>query len=1337
MKKRFALSLAAVLMLLTAAYGQVVNATLGGTVSDPSGAFIARVTVTATNVNTGIMTTALTNEAGSYTFPSLQPGTYTVSATAPGFETLTYNNVQLGQTQQVRLNFPLQVATGNQTVQVTAEADTALATTSASVGGVLAEKDILTQPLASRNVLDMVALTPGVITVPGVFVATTLNFAGVQQNQVNTTRDGMITNDGRYANGAYSGIFTSPDMVEEVRVSTNQIDPSLGRGAAQVQMRTRSGSNEFHGAAFWTNNNSAFNANTYFGNLQGQPISYANRNQFGGRVGGPIKKNKAFFFFLTDDQRYLTYQQNVATVLTQQARQGIFRYLTTGSVGGGPRTNGNAFSATPSVDLNGNVLAADPRTGAPLYLNSANLFAAGGPNFSAIDPVWVQSQYLSKYMPLPNNYTVGDGLNTAGYQWRQPLNGVDGATGQSPNTNRNNYTFRFDYQINDAQKVNFVMTKEHDWGVTGQTGIPDYPAGYFGDVQRRPSFYSAAYTWTIKPTLLNEFRFGHKVDTWQGTSPLDKGCCTGGPSTENKGLDAGALAARASYPQVNGSFLYTQMGALNGVGACPSPANANYCLGLYAGMNVSSPRITVSPFWQIGDSLSWIHGSHSLQFGFEIDRTSSQSANSGGIQTTRPFVTLGSAAVTPPITPTTFAGMSASDVVVARNLLANLAGSVASVQEQYWVNSPTATNWISYLDDFLFYRTNHENAWSAYAKDTWKVNQNLTVNLGLRYDFFGAPYMDQGLAGRPNGGQSGLFGISGTSFATAMWNPYAHGGALTTAQFVGPNSPNPGLGVYDNYWKAIGPSIGIAYQLPWFKRTTVIRAGYGINYVGNVDFLTVNTGIGNFPGQTLNTTYTPSSLVTLSNIGSAGAVPVTTNGAQPFAPVPLTNRASNIYGYADHLRTPYIQSYNFSIQRELTSTLTVDFNYIGNKGTELYTNQQLNDTNIFENGILNAFNITRAGGTAPLFDQMLNGITIPGVGTVNGTTLTGSQALRQFSTTATMIANGSVGALANFLNTSSIGTNQNGGLLRKNGFPENFIVVNPQFAQVFLIDNNGNSTYNAFQAHIAKRLTHGLTGQFSYTFSKTLGDTPLGGGLGSYRDQRNFHLSKGLLNIDRPQLFQWNLSYDLPIGSKRALLGNAPKWVDTVVGGWTIASSFQWQSGVPLSVLATGVQSLSNLTTNTANLVGKLPDMQVQKTPSGPVLYFTGVSSQAAPLPSTVDPSLKGAYTNFQVVNSSGQPILVNPDPGTTGNTAYNLPGLRGPSLMGFNATASKIFRVTESKTITLRADAINLLNTPQWGYSPTSGAIGITTNINSPLFGRITSASGNRMITFYARFDF
>ncbi len=1311
-----------------------VTAQVGGTVFDPSGAAIPNVTVTATNVNTGVVNKGPTNQAGAYQFLTLSPGTYTLSAEAPGFQTQTYNNVTLTENQQVRLNFTLQVAGGAQTVEVQAEADTTIATTTASVGGQLTEKDVLNQPMASRNVLDLLALTPGVVTAQGVFVANTLNFAGVQQNQVNTTRDGLITNDGRYANGAYSGVFTSPDMVQEINVSTNQVDPALGRGSAQVQMITRSGTNEFHGAAFWTNNNSAFNANNYFSNLQGQPNSYANRNQFGGRIGGPIKKNKMFFFFLTDDQRYLTKVNDVALVLTPTARQGIYRYLTTGGPGGGARTNGNAFSPTPSVDLNGNVLTS--AGGQPLYLNSVNLLAAGGPNFGAIDPVWF-GPYMSKYMPLPNNYTIGDGLNTAGYQWQIPENGVDGATGQSPNTNRNNYTIRWDYQINARNKVNFVMSKEKDWGVTGQTGIPDYPTGYFGDVQRHPSFYSAGWDFIITPSILNQFRFGHKTDTWQGTSGLDLGCCTGGPSSENSGLAKSAEAARASFPQVNGSFLYIQPGSFStvnlGTGAT-SPTVAPGNLGIYADMNVSSPRLTISPFWQFGDTFSWIHGRHSFQFGFEIDRTSSQSANSGGIQTTRPTVNLGIGSVAPPISTSTFSGIGAINLAGAQALLANLAGSVANIQEQYWVNSPTATTWNNYLTDFLFYRTNIANAWSAFAKDSWKVTRDITLNLGLRYDFFGAPYEAQGLAGRPAGGESGLFGISGTNFANAMWDPYANSGQLTTIQFVGPNSPNSGIGVYNNYWKSFGPTVGVAWNLPWFKKSTIFRAGYGINYVGNVDFLTVNTGIGNSPGQTLNTTYTPSSFLNVSGISGAGVVPVNTNGAQPFTPVPLTNRSTSLYGYSNNLRTPYIQSFNVTIQREITNTWTVDVNWIGNKGSELYTNQPLNDPNIFENGFLNAFNITRAGGNAPLFNQLLNGITLPGVGTVNGTTLTGSQALRQYSVTNTFIANGSVGALANFFNTTPTGTGVNGGLLSHAGLPQNFFVVNPQFGSVYLIDNNGNSSYQAFQAHVAKHFGQGVTGQFAYTFSKALGDD------GQFRDPRDFNLAKGILNIDRPQLFQWNVLWELPVGRNKKFLGKAPKLVDEALGGWQIASAFQWQSGVPLSFTTQNyTYTYNTLEAQTANLVGQLPGgfSQVQKG-NGFVQYFPELTVQNAPLPNFGgDTTLPGRFTNLEVVNSSGQVVLANPDPGTVGNTARNLPSLRSPALLGFSASASKMFHIQESKTITLRADAINLLNTPQFGYSPTSGVIGINTNIDSTSFGRITSAAGQRMITFYARFDF
>ena len=209
-----------------------------------------------------------------------------------------------------------------------------------------------------------------------------------------------------------------------------------------------------------------------------------------------------FFFVLTDDQRYLDKTTVNATVLTDQARQGIFRYLTSGATGvsgGASRRNGAANSTTPSVDFAGQPLTVDPATGAPLFLNSFNVFSdVKDPNRTGIDPIWVGPQYLTR-MPLPNNYNVGDGLNTAGFQWLRPEKGVDGATGQSPNTNRNHLTARYDYQIDAKNKVAFTMTREKNWGVTGQTGEPDVPLGAFGDIVRTPYFYTASWTSTLSP----------------------------------------------------------------------------------------------------------------------------------------------------------------------------------------------------------------------------------------------------------------------------------------------------------------------------------------------------------------------------------------------------------------------------------------------------------------------------------------------------------------------------------------------------------------------------------------------------------------------------------------------------------------------------------------------------------------------------------------------------------------------------------------------------------------------------------------------------------------------
>jgi len=1301
-----------------------VNATLSGSVSDAGGGVIPGVLVTAKNNATGIVTSKLTNETGNYDFPSLQPGTYIVTATLSGFQTSTFNDVNLGQAQKVRLNFKLKVGGVTQSVEVVEAADTLLAETSASVGNVLPDAVVQELPLSSRNVLDLVGTTPGVVTTINAFGGAVQSFGGTPFSQVNTTRDGLVTNDGRYnnSNGAYSAIYTSPDMVEEVRITANNVDPALGRGSAQVQLRTRAGGNSYHGALFFTNNNSALSANTWFQNLQAAtaPKSYTNRNQFGGRLGGPIIKNKAFFFVLVDNQRYLEKQDFVATVLTPEARQGIFRYLTegaTGAGGGTSRRNGNANSTTPSVDLNGQILTVNttpgPTFGAPLFLNSFNLFSdVNDPNRTAIDQVWFGPQNLTR-LPLPNDWTVGDGLNTAGFRWRQPHAGLDGATGQSQNTNRNALTLRFDYQLNEKNKLTFTMSRERDWGVTGQTGLPDVPAGEFGDVKRVPDFYTASWTSTISSTILNEFRFGLKRDTWQGTSPLDKGCCWGGNGQND--LDDSAREMRDSFPSIGGQFVYVTQGGLG--------------LGNYAPFGVASPRQSISPFQQLANTISFTKGSHAFQAGFEFDFASSHQFNHGGQQTTRPFVTLGIGAIPVPAftTNTPFSrGINANDVTTAQTLLANLAGTVASIQEQYFVNSPTATDWSDYRTDFIFQRDLHENDWSLFFKDTWKASPNLTLNLGLRYDKYGVPYDTTGLGGRFTGGQAALFGCSGKDFSV-WWAPGAGNcnsatPSLTTTEFVGKHSPNPDETFWGNDWNNFAPSVGFSYRIPWLTKSTTVRGGYGINYAGAADYLSYSGNIGNLPGQTLNVTYNSPGYLNLAGLAAAGVVPVPTGGAKPFTAVPLTNRTAGITGYADERVTPYVQSFNLSIQRELARNTTLDLSWIGNKATKLFSATQLNETNIFENGLLNAFQVTRAGGNSPLFDQLLLGLNVTGVGVVNGTTLTGSQALRSFATTNTFIANGDVGGLANFINNTNSFTGTNGGLLRNGGFPENFIVVNPQFGSVSLEGNNSASTYHSFQSVLTRRMTKGLYTQFSYTFSKALGDNGV-------RDPRNRHLSKGVLNIDRTQIVKANGTYELPFGSNHAYLSGAPNYVQQIVGGWELASTFSWVSGTPLSF--TGTRSLAFFANSTADLVGALPDDlgEVQKT-KGVVQYFSGLSARPAPKPDFGgDPTLPNRFTNQIVVDQAGNTILQSAQPGTTGNTAFNYPGLSGPSVLGLDIALSKTFVLAEGKTFMLRADAVNALNHPVWGNP--------NTNINSTSFGLITTAGGARTITISGRIDF
>src|SRR5262245_34224702 len=479
--------------LLSASLAFSQNGQLGGSVSDPAGALIPGVTITATNTGTGVTTTTVTNDSGSYTFPSLQPGVYRMSAELPGFQTSTVTNLELGPIA-VRQNFQLSVSTAQQSVEVTAEPLTALSQSSATVGDVLSQKKVSDLPIVGNNALSVLDTLPGLrvstSSGPGLMGPQFSTINGLDLNSVNVTRDGLTTNDTRFSaagdvtagvaipHGGSIGVMSPttiiPDLVGEVRLILSPIDAELGRGNSQIQIQTRSGTNEFHGAAAWNVINNALNANTWNNNRQVNPQTGAwaplrpdwrNVHDYTASFGGPIVKNKTFFYALWD-QNISHLRATVNThVLTNEARQGIFRYWE-GWVGrsADPTNNtplstaaGNANPSISSVDFAGRPLRpavwpdGTPYTGRLVWFTVFGGVKANGSPFTQADcpggvdsagnaytglatlpggSVWDAKRpgtfdsagYFSKTlaaMPEPNNFfnVNGDGLNMGVHQW--------------------------------------------------------------------------------------------------------------------------------------------------------------------------------------------------------------------------------------------------------------------------------------------------------------------------------------------------------------------------------------------------------------------------------------------------------------------------------------------------------------------------------------------------------------------------------------------------------------------------------------------------------------------------------------------------------------------------------------------------------------------------------------------------------------------------------------------------------------------------------------------------------------------------------------------------------
>ncbi len=923
-------------------------------------------------------------------------------------------------------------------------------------------------------------------------------------------------------------------------------------------------------------------------------------------------------------------------------------------------------------------------------------------------------------MPTPNDFTVGDGLNTAGISWVRSVSGDDNAAWTSQNTNREQLNVRLDYQVTDGNKVNFVMSRERN---TASNSDPTWPDGFAGSQFRAPRIYSAQWTSSVTPTVLNEFRFGYRETNWHGRTAFSDGCCFG-EGQFNDGLTDQAREIFDTYFQFSNGYPWLQN--LQSIGG-------NKWMAVPA---LGSTRTQSSPLWVFSDNVSWVVGSHSFQAGWEGTWADSDGWNSGSLW---PNVGIGDGNFPIENIEGRFDGLQNADAGTAEAILNDLSGSVGNLVMGYIVNDPSRG-----FDDILVTPKQnlnyHQDDWAAYFKDDWNVTQNLTINYGVRWDVYGVPYEAKGLNTAPDNPELLINGGAN--------NP----NDLIRFIQVGRFSPNPDRGLYPKDWNNIAPSFGFSYNVPWLDRTTVVRGGFGISYSGAATFLQYDFGPGRNPGKSYTASATPTEFTAAPGIvGNPDAATVQfplPNPIEPFGTVPLTNRRVDAFVYAPDRRIPYIQNFNVSVETEIAPNTNLSVSYVGTTGVSLWGERELNEYEIFNNGILDAFNIVRGGGTAPLFEDMFEGLRFGGC-VIGADGCTASSSLRTWSQTRGWFANGEAAGFAEFLNSTPAAGGGWGGMLRANGYPEDFIVIAPQFDDVDVYGNQDHSTYHSLQTQLTKRLSAGFSGQLTYTWSKALGNAGTAtfrareDQSGAIRDSRNRNLNKGPVGFHRTHAFNAHGVWQLPFGPGRALGANAPGALARIIEDWQLSSIVSWSSGAPLSLVTGnplwgtgGLQTIvANDVFNTPDLVGGVSSLpksfgEVRVGSDGNISYFDGLSREREPAADYYgsDPDGLDRFDNlWQVVDGSGNVILRNPKPGTTGNLGPAW--LQGPGSLGIDAALSKSVQIREDMDFTLRIDAINLLNTPLWNDP--------NVNINSSSFGRITGAGGARTFTLNARIDF
>ncbi len=1296
--KKLVICLLTMLLSTALTFGQTATGSLIGVVSGPDGA-LPNATVAATFNKTGKTVTVVTDGDGAFRFAQLEPGLYTVNVTSTGFKSFTANEVKIDVGRDYSLTPALEIGNVQESVTVTAGEDVITSTT-AQVTNTVSPQQILTLPLVSRDPTSLTNLQAGTTLSSG--QGTSIN--GMRTNSTNTTRDGISINDAFIRANATDLAASRPtvDDTGEFTISTSNQEASSTGGGAQIILVTPRGTKDFHGALFAYNRNSKFAANDFFNNKAGVKRPFRNRNNFGGKVGGPFPvfnfgeggpmffKDKGFFFFAYERVIDPVSSPDSRTILTPSARAGTFTF--------------NRASAGSPINSGG--ISCPEGTVQSICTVSNILTFAQGLGFqgipSTINPV-IQATVLNQTPAAGNNTSIGDNLNTTGFNLNRDFS-----------TKRKAYTTRVDVDATDKDTFNAVFAYNRE-----DINRSDVDTGTFSQLPDATQFalnktLSFTYRRTISSNILNEFRAGIFTSEVPFDRTSDAPSFILGPqgTTNNQN---GQLAGIISSPQ----NIFLDQGRFNKV-------------------------------FTFADNLDVIVGKHSLRFGGQFQKYKVNSFNDFG---TVPNVILGTtnvdAATSTTLQTNNFANVggtagssliSTTQLGTANGLLALLGGLVSGSQQAF--NTTSTTSGFQNARNLAPYRNSNH---ALYAQDRFSVFPGLTLTFGVRYEIFPALKINNGLALEP--------------VIADLNNPAAslldRNGSFN---IVGTNSGKE-FQYYKTDYNNFAPSIGFAYS-PNFDKgignllfgssgRTVIRGGYSSVYVNDSIITsisgTLNGNIGF--GRATSSAIGPANNTNLNDrLGS----PITAVNAPAFVTPPRTFLQNNtnlqsFFGVANvvdpNIQIPRVDQYSVGIQREILGGMALEVRYVGTRSNNQFKGIDLNQIDIVSNGFLADFQRAQANLGLTGTTAFCNPATVAGCQaltlfrTGSGATQIGTGPLlvgTAFTNSSfnTQLRNGTAADAATSFITNNL--NNNPSVANPTATPFVNFLPNPSIGSIELFQNGGRFHYNSLQIELRRRFAQGVYFQANYTFSKNLSNaagTSQGLFEPNLQNQRT-ELEFTRADFDQPHKFSFNGIVQLPFGKGKMFL-NQGGIVDKIFGGFEISGLAQWASGLPITftdprgTLNRGARS-GRQTPNSSLTRDELRNLSgIFKTDDGKIFFIN---------PSIINPATgqaTGGSVNPANSNSTfpGQ-VFFSVPAGQTGNLPRAL--INGPRIHRVNMAILKNIRFTESMRIQFRAEAFNVFNKTVF-RQPTQFA-----NIASPTFGQITStAIDPREMQFAFRFEF